>query len=150
MYKALTDKPHTQGLENIEVIKTEKLDALFRLGQDASLDPDPLSSDFVACRDTSHPVDDVRYPKRDDDSQPLPKCVDHNRMTREQDLFGLDFFRGGKGNQIGVAEPALDGHRLDGFTAYRTGFRIVIHLASLSPRQFRAVVVEEMTTVSHC
>jgi len=130
----MTNKPHPQGLENIEVIKTEKFDALFRLGEDTPLDSDTLGRDLVACRDTSRPVDDVRYSKGEDDSQPLPKCVDYNRVTREQDLFGLDFFRGGKGKQIGIAEPALDGHRFDGFAAYRTGFRIFIHCLSLSPR----------------
>lgn len=108
-----------------------------------------MSSDFAGCRNTSHPVNDVRNSKGDDGSQPLPNCVDYNWVSRELDLFGLNFLRGGEGPEIGIAETALDGHRLDGFTAYRTGFRIVIHQSSLSPRQFRAVVVEEIITVRH-
>jgi len=47
------------------------------------------------------------------------------------------------------ADPALDSHGLDDFAAYRTGLRVVNQQNSLSPRQFRAVVVKEMTTVRH-
>ena len=128
MEQALTGKPHSQRFVQVEVVNAKQLDVFLQLGEDAVFDSDALRCYLVGCGDALDPVDDVGNAECDDDHHPLPKTANDSRVTREQRLFSLCLFRGQVGRQIGVAEPALDRHRFNGFPAYRTRFCFLTHL----------------------
>ena len=89
MQDALTDKPHSQWLVQVEMINAKQLDAFFRFGEDAPFNSDSLRCNLVVCRDAPGPVDEIGDTEREEDSKPLPEVVNDCRMASEQEVLSL-------------------------------------------------------------
>src|SRR5439155_19408339 len=86
-----------------------------------------LGRDLVSRRDAADPVHEVGDAERQDHGHHLPEAVDDDRVAGEQRALGLAFLCGREGDQVRVAEAALDRRRLDRFPANRADLRVVAH-----------------------
>ena len=154
MQRGLSHEPHAERFVEFEVIDAEQFQALLQLREETVLEFDALGGDLVmgadalqviAQEDERHQQDEAQRDKRrrrfryegnrgrdedEEEGQHLADAVDHRGVADVQIFLDLRLLGGRESGEIGIAEAALDGDGLDGFSAHRTGLGIGFHAGS--------------------